>query len=85
MTNDRIEEELSAAQLVNKMKSGFLDTFFDRKEIELWQAFNNVSIGDRDALENIHHQYKSLNALRLEVQSVVDTGMMAQAEKGALK
>lgn len=82
-TADRIEEELSAAQRVIQMKAGFLDKFFEDKEGELWRLFNDIRIGDEKALVNLHHQCKSMNALRGEVQNLVDTGKLAQAEKTA--
>lgn len=77
----RIEDELQAAQAVHKIKVQFLDDFFDRKDKELYAAFNRVSLGDAKTLMEIHNQVKSLNALRMEVQSAVNTGKLAAKEK----
>ena len=82
-TADRIATELHEAQEVGKIKVRFLDDFFAAKEAQLWDAFCSVKIGDSVALIELHHQVKSLNALRSEVQTVVNTGKMAQAEKDA--
>ncbi|RKZ07750.1 hypothetical protein DRQ25_10790 [Candidatus Fermentibacteria bacterium] len=82
---DRIEQELYEAQEVKKIKIRFLDDFFDRKEKELWDAFGRTKIGDSTSLIEIHHQFKSLNALRAEVQTAVNTGKLAQAEKDATR
>ena len=80
---DRVERELAEARTVTALKSKFLDNFFAAKEAQLWEAFGQVKIGDADALIHIHHQYKSLNALRAEVLTVTNTGKLAQAEKEA--
>lgn len=77
----RIEDEIQAAQVVHKIKVQFLDDFFDRKDRELYVAFSRVSLGDAKTLTEIHHQSKSLNALRTEVQSAVNTGKLAAKEK----
>lgn len=81
----RIEDELQAAQAVHKIKVQFLDDFFDRKDKELYAAFRQVSLGDSKTLVEIHHQSKSLNALRMEVQSAVNTGKLAAKEKESLQ
>jgi siroheme synthase (precorrin-2 oxidase/ferrochelatase) len=80
----RISDELALARQAQLAKTRFLDTFFERKDDELWDAFQDAPIGDTEALEAIHHQCKSLNAMRLEVQAAEDTGKMAAMEKREL-
>jgi len=81
--DDRIERELKGANDAKKLNNKFLDAFFDTKDRQLWEAFGQTRLGDAAALAEIHHQYKSMNALRSEVQTVINTGKLAQAEKDA--
>jgi len=75
---DILSKEKAEAREVARLKSKFLDKFFQDKEAMLFEAFKHCPIGAVDDLNNIHHQLKSLNALKTEVQSVMDTGKMAE-------
>lgn len=73
------ENEVATAQRMQRHKETWTDEFFWEKDALLWQAFKDTPLGKKKALVNIHHAAKSLDALRQEVQTVMDTGKMAQA------
>lgn len=74
---EQLENEVEATREVKQLRSKFLDKFFLDKERQLFEAIKDIPIGDGAALENIHHQLKSLNALQVEIQTVMNTGKMA--------
>ena len=76
---EQVENEVDEARVMQRQKDAWLDDFFATKEQQLWGAFKNTAIGDADALVNIHHAAKSLGSLKQEVQTVMDTGKLAQA------
>ena len=73
------ENEVAAAQRMRRQKENWMDEFFEDKDAQLWQAFKDTPLGEEKVLLNIHHAVKSLGSLRQEVQTVMDTGKMAQA------
>lgn len=80
----RIEDEIVASRHVRSLKTGVLDKFFENGEKNLWDAFNNASCGDTKTLTDIHHRMRALKSLEAEVQSVINTGKLAQVEKAAI-
>jgi len=75
--HEQCENEVEATREVKQLKSKFLDKFFADKEAQLFEALRQTPIGAIDNLNNIHHQLKSLNALQTEIQTVLNTGHMA--------
>lgn len=80
MNITKLENEVDLSRDVRKLKKSFLDEFFRDKEKLLFEHMKNLPLGSVDDLVEIHHQLKSLNALQVEIQSVIDTGKMAQME-----
>lgn len=80
MNRTKLEDEINIATQVRRIKVSFLDKFFEEKEAQIFELFKATPIGSSDDLVEIHHQLKSLNALRVEIQSAMDTGKMAQME-----
>jgi len=80
MNRSKLEDEVVRATKVRKLKDAFLDQFFQEKEAQLFEHFKSIPIGASDDLVEIHHQLKSMNALKVAVQSVMDTGKMARIE-----
>lgn len=78
MNHTKLEMEITLAEDVRKLKKAFLDEFFRDKEQTLMEHFKNIPIGSVDDLVDVHHQLKSLNALQVEIQSILDTGKMAR-------
>ena len=74
---EQCEREVIKTREVKRLKDKFLDKFFEDKDAQLFAMFKETPLGAADALNAIHHQLKSLNALRAEVSSVMDTGRMA--------
>ena len=75
---EQCENEVEATREVKQLKSKFLDEFFAGKEQQLFQLLRQIPLGSSDELSNIHHQLMSMNALQVEIQTVMDTGKMAQ-------
>ena len=73
-------DEIAAAREVRTLKNGVLDNFFENKDRQFFETFKQIPIGSVDDLVNLHTQVKSLNALRVELQSVLNTGKMAQVK-----
>lgn len=78
-TKDQLDFEMGQARQAKQLKNHFLDQFFIDKEQQLFNHIKNLPIGDVDRLVDAHHQLKSLGALRLEIETVVDTGKLAEA------
>lgn len=75
---DIYEKEVEQAHVVKTMGEAFLDKFFKEKNEQLFEAFKDCAIGDADGLEKIHAAYKSMNALQAEIQTVMNSGKLAQ-------
>jgi hypothetical protein len=56
----------------------FFIPFFSEKNLQLFEAMNDAQLGDSEILNVIHHQMKSLEALRIHLQQFIDTGKMAE-------
>ncbi|RLC97844.1 MAG: hypothetical protein DRI46_12300 [Chloroflexi bacterium] len=76
--NAILEEELYEAKLAKRIRNDFLGDFFRDKEQQIFDLIKALPIGSGDDLINAHHQLKSLNALQQEIQSVENTGKMAE-------
>lgn len=72
------EKEVEQARTVKMLGGAFLDKFFEEKSEQLFEAFKDCAIGDADGLEKIHAAYKSMNALQAEIQTVMNSGKLAQ-------
>ena len=78
--NEQLKEELYEARVAKRLRNDFLGDFFQDKTDLLFSAFKNTPIGDVETLVSIHHQIKSLEALKSEIDSVITTGKLAQAD-----
>lgn len=75
---EQFENEVEETRKMKTLKNKFLDKFFEDKEAQLFNAFKNCPLGDEKVLAGIHMAYKSMHALQSEVQSVMNTGKMAE-------
>lgn len=73
-----LNDEVALASSVNKLKIQFLDVFFTNKKKQLFELIQNLPLGSKEQLVDAHHQLKSLNALEVEIQAIVDSGRMAK-------
>jgi len=80
----QLAEELYEARVAKRLRNDFLGDFFKDKEKILYEAFKDVPLGNTEALVNLHHQIKSLNSLQMEIESVINTGKMAQVEQNKI-
>jgi len=76
---EQVENEVDAAQDMRRRKEVWIDEFFAKKEAQLLTAFRETPIGNGTKLSEIHYMSKALQALQSEVQTVMDTGKLAQA------
>lgn len=83
-TEAQLQEELHEARVAKRLRNDFLGDFFKDKEKILYDAFKEVPLGNTAALVNLHHQIKSLNALQVEIESVINTGKMAQVAQNKI-
>lgn len=77
-----LEDEVTAARHMESLRP-WLEGFFARKDRELFDAFKLTTISDPDRddkLVGIHHATKSLDSLKEEMLSVINTGKMAAAQ-----
>jgi len=74
----QLEQEVTKAREAKALKSSILTKFFADRDAVLWQAFQDTKLGDNEALIAIHVQLKSLNALKSELRTIEETGLMAQ-------
>ena len=58
--------------------TNMVEPFFDAKQIELYEAFKNVPVRDKEALTEIHAQTLALESMRLHFLHFIQTGTMAQ-------
>lgn len=77
-TIDKLQEEIAKATSARSLKRQMLDDFFEEKQHMLFEAFKHARIGDTERLVDLHHQLKSVNALRVEIESHIETGQMAR-------
>ena len=75
---EQIENEVNEAVQMRRRKDAWLDDFFAQKQAQLFDQFRRASIGSSESLVNIHSASKALGALQVEVQTVIDTGKLAQ-------
>jgi len=80
-SNAQLEDELYEARQAKRLRKDFLGDFFRDKEAQILDLIKELPLGSTDALVNAHHQLKSLNALQMELQTVINTGKMADVEK----
>ena len=73
-----LNDEVSQGRNVARIKNQFLDEFFQDKEKQIFELIKSLPIGSRDELVDVHHQLKSLNALQVEVQTVMDSAKLAK-------
>lgn len=76
----KLEREIQAARGIQAAYNVGMAKFFENKLTQLWGAFAKAPAGDIKALETIHHATKATLALQGEMQSVLDTGKLAEAQ-----
>ena len=74
---EQLENEVEATREVKKLKSKFLDKFFKNKERQIFEAMKELPLGSSDDLNTMHMMLKSVAALESEVNTVMNTGKMA--------
>lgn len=72
-----LRDEVKKADEVRRLKRAFLDEFFETKTQLLFNYIKTLPLGSRDDLVDAHHQIKALEALKQEVNTVIETGKMA--------
>ena len=72
-----LREEVKRADEIRRLKRAFLDEFFERKTEFLFEYVKNLPLGNHEDLVEAHHQIKALEALKQEVNTVLETGKMA--------
>lgn len=78
-TRDILLEELHEAKAAKRLRDDFLGDFMAGKEAQIFEHIKNLPLGSTDQLIEAHHQLKSLNSLRMEIESVMNTGKLAEA------
>lgn len=82
---ERLYLERELAGSAKRYQADFIEPFFDAKLDELFKAFCAAPIGSTDALVQLHHQFKSLNALYESTRPTIETGKMADARIAELE
>ena len=77
---EQLREEQHEAKVAKRLRNDFLGDFFQTKEAQILTLIKNLPLGAHDQLIEAHHQLKSLNSLQMEINSVINTGKMAEAE-----
>ena len=77
--------EVEAANKATTAFNEYFAEFFDDKEKSLITAFRETKVGDSDSLLRIHMLFKSIDALKLDLITKIETGSLAQAQLVAEK
>jgi len=75
---EQLEKEVEETHEVKRLKSKFLDTFFENKKRQIFEAMKELPLGAVDDLNAMHMMLKSIIALESEVNTVMNTGKMAE-------
>ncbi len=76
-TKEQLDNEMEASRQMQRIKDKFLDKFFADKEAQVFSAIKDLPLGDVDKLNSLHMMIKSLQSLQSEVNSVMNTGKLA--------
>ena len=77
--NDIEEKQIQTEREVRRLKSDFLDKFFITKEQTLWEALQEIKVGDTESLTQLHMTLRAIQSLKQEVQNALDSGKMSRA------
>lgn len=58
--------------------TNLVEPFFDKKSAELYDAFVNCPVRDKEALVEIHAQHLGLKSMKAHFITFIETGKMAQ-------
>ena len=75
---ERLLVERELGQSAQRAHANFIEPFYNAKLDEIFNAFCAARIGDAETLVNIHHMYKSLEALQKSTAEAVETGKLAE-------
>ena len=76
-----LDDQIAKGTTMQAALNNGLQSFFDDKEAQLFQAFRNCNAGDTETLATIHYGAKALQSLRTEVQGVIDSGKISAVQK----
>ncbi len=77
MNVDKAQEELLLGQKAKSAYDQFIEPFLKAKREDLFNAFQNVPIMQKDDLVEIKRMLMTLDALEIDVKNIIDTGIMA--------
>ena len=81
MNDDQIahlELERDKGQRAKHAFNNFIQPFVEEKRLVLFEAFQEVSVSNKDDLLEIKRQLMAINALETEIQTIIETGIMAE-------
>ena len=73
----QLEREIGEASKWQNSYDSLLSGFFERKQAELYQVFQDLGTSDRDGLLAVKLQSNALKMLEDEFQHHINTGKMA--------
>lgn len=82
---DHLQSEVERGEQAKRALEFFISPFFDEKIELLFGELVNVRLGDAETLINIHHQIKSLQALKGHVEEFIVTGRLAEKQLHELR
>ena len=67
------------AQEAKRLKKNLLDRIFENKKDMLLDEFTRIEVGDSKALVDIHTSYMAIQFLEDEIQSIINSGKIANS------
>lgn len=73
----KLEYEVANGEKANFAYEHFIKEFIESKREHLFSTFQELPISESEALMEVKRLLSTLNALEVEIKSVIETGQMA--------
>lgn len=74
----QLQYEIQASEQAQFAYNQYFAGFFEQKEADLIQAFRSAPIGDVEILRNIQCLFKSLDSIKMDLLTKIETGKLAE-------
>jgi len=77
---DQLEQEDQVGRKAATAYENFIGPFMDAKRMDLFDAFQTISINEPEMLQETKRQLLVLNTLDQEIKTIIETGKMASQQ-----
>ena len=74
---DKLENEQIQGNKAKHAYDGFIKPFIEEKKQVLFEAFQDISVTELEQLTEIKRMLNTLEALDIEIKSIIETGDLA--------